>query len=60
MITVLLLQVLYAYTQSMLTGVVIDCEDNKPVQYVSIGVTRTRNGTVSNVAGLIKLPIMTL
>jgi hypothetical protein len=52
---VLIIQGLQGYTQSILTGVVIDAEDNKPVQYVSIGITTTPNGTVSNVAGLFSI-----
>ncbi|WP_184550045.1 carboxypeptidase-like regulatory domain-containing protein [Mucilaginibacter sp. FT3.2] len=42
---------LHSYAQNMLTGVVIDAEDGKPVQYASIGVIRTPNGTVANIAG---------
>jgi hypothetical protein len=41
----------------MITGVVIDAEDNKPVQYVSIGLTGTPNGTVSNTAGLFSITV---
>jgi len=55
--TALLTQGLYAYTQTTLTGMVTDAEDHKPVPYVSIGVTRTPNGTVSNAAGIFSITL---
>ena len=56
-ITVILIQSLHAYAQNKLTGVVIDDNDHKPVPYVSIGVTSTPNGTVSNDVGAFSITL---
>jgi hypothetical protein len=57
LVLVLIIQGLHGYTQSILTGVVINAEDNKPVPYVSIGITTTPNGTVSNIAGVFSITL---
>jgi hypothetical protein len=53
----LLIQGLHAYSQTVLNGVVTDAADRKPVPYVSIGVTSTPNGTVSNVDGAFRITL---
>lgn len=44
-----------AFCQTVLHGVVVDAGDRQPVPYVSIGVTSTPNGTVSDAAGAFTL-----
>jgi hypothetical protein len=47
----LLISCSMAFCQTVLHGVVVDAGDRQPVPYVSIGVTSTPNGTVSDAAG---------
>jgi hypothetical protein len=53
----LIFQAFVSFSQSVLTGAVVDAEDNKPVPYVSIGITSKPNGTVSNTAGIFSLTL---
>ncbi|MDF2431213.1 MAG: hypothetical protein JWP44_844, partial [Mucilaginibacter sp.] len=54
---VLIIQCSRVFCQSILNGVVIDAEDNKPVKYVTIGITSKPNGTVSDVEGKFKITL---
>ena len=54
---ILIFQGFGAFSQSVLTGVVVDAGDNKPVPYVSIGITSKPNGTVSNIVGVFSLTL---
>jgi len=54
-ILVLIIQSIYAYPQSVLTGVVLDAEDNSLVPYVSIGIAGKPIGTVSNGKGVFSI-----
>ena len=47
------------FAQTSLNGVVIDAESNKPVPYVSIGITNKPDGTVSNISGEFKIDLDT-
>ncbi len=47
------------FSQNSLKGVVLDAESNKPVPYVSIGITDKPNGTVSNAEGEFKIDLDT-
>src|SRR5579863_9769035 len=53
-----LMQTFCAFSQSVLTGVVLDAQDHKPVPYVSIGVTSTPNGSVSGAAGVFSITLL--
>jgi hypothetical protein len=57
LILLVLTQSILAYGQATITGVVIAADDNKPVEYVSIGVTSKPNGTVSNIDGLFSITL---
>ncbi len=50
-------QGLQVYAQNIVSGMVMDAENNKPVPYVSIGITRTSIGTVSNAGGLFNITL---
>lgn len=47
----------YTYAQNILNGVVVDAENNGPIAYVSIGITRIPHGTISDTQGSFKLSL---
>jgi hypothetical protein len=49
---------LFVFGQSSLSGIVIDPADKSPVPYVSIGITNKPDGTVSNARGEFKLDLV--
>ncbi len=57
LLTIFLVQNLYAFSQQKLTGFVTDATDGKPVPYASIGITRTPDGTISGAGGAFSITL---